>query len=223
MVVVLSMKINKYIDHTLLKADSSKEDIEKLCKEAIKYNFKSVCINSTWIKFAKEELKDTDILVCTVIGFPLGATSTRAKLNEIKFAIEDGADELDFVINIGYIKSKMYDEFTKEVKALVEASGEKVLKAIIETCLLTRDEIIKASQLCLEAGVDFIKTSTGFSSDGAKVEDIKSIKEIVKDKAKIKASAGIRDYKTAKKMIDAGADRIGASAGVKIVGEANEY
>lgn len=212
------MNIASMIDHTLLKPDTTGEMIDKLCAEAKKYEFAAVCVNPYYVSRAKELLKDTNIKVATVIGFPLGANTKEVKAFETEDAIKNGADEVDMVINIGALKSEEYDVVIDDIKSVVKAAnGKAIVKVIIETCLLTEEEKIMACKLAKEAGADYVKTSTGFSTGGATVEDVKLMKEIVGDSLKIKASGGIRDYKTAKAMIDAGASRIGASASIKIV------
>lgn len=211
--------IAKMIDHTLLKPDATKEQIIALCKEAAQYKFASVCVNPTWVKTAAEQLKDVpEVKVCTVIGFPLGATTTEVKVYETERAIADGAKEVDMVINIGHLKSGN-DEYVKDdIKAVVHAAkGKALTKVIIETSLLTEEEKIRASKLAVEAGADFVKTSTGFSTGGATVEDVALMRKTVGPSIGVKASGGVRDYQTAKAMIDAGATRIGASAGIAIV------
>lgn len=214
------MNIASMIDHTLLKPEASREMIQVLCSEAKDHKFAAVCVNPYYVKMSKELLKDSKVKVATVIGFPLGANTKEVKAFEAKNAIENGADEVDMVINIGAIKNKDYDAVKEDIKAVVEAAnGRAIVKVIIETCLLTDEEKIKACELSKEAGADFVKTSTGFSTGGAKVEDVKLMKETIGDSLKIKASGGIRDYENAKAMIDAGASRIGASASVKIVEE----
>ena len=215
------MEINRIIDHTLLKAESTEKQIEELVKEAIEYNFCSVCVNPIWVKKCAEMLKDTDVKVCTVIGFPLGANTKKTKIFETKNALEDGADEIDMVINIGYMKSKKFDEVEDEISELAKICHDKdsILKVILENCLLTKDEIKKACQLSDKAGADFVKTSTGFSTSGADAEDVKLMKDSVSDRVKVKASGGIRDYKTAIEMVNNGADRLGVSAGVAIYEE----
>ncbi len=212
------MNIAKYIDHTLLKPEATKEQIEKLCQEAKEYEFASVCVNPTWVSYAAELLKGSSVKVCTVIGFPLGATSTETKAFETKQAIEDGATEIDMVINIGRLKSGE-DEFVKrDIEAVVNAAkGKALVKVIIETSLLTNDEKERACRLSVEAGADFVKTSTGFSTGGATVEDVKLMREVVGPNVGVKASGGVRSAEDAKQMIDAGATRIGASSGVAIV------
>ena len=215
------MAIQRFIDHTLLAADATKEKIEKLCKEALEYHFASVCVNSCWVKLASEILSGSDVAVCTVVGFPLGAMNTESKAYEAEKAVADGADEIDMVINIGYLKSGMTSEVLEDIKAVRKATEGKVLKVIIETCLLSDDEKRTACELSAEAGADFVKTSTGFSTGGATEHDVALMRSVVGDKLGVKASGGIRDYKKAKAMIDAGANRIGASAGIAIVKEEN--
>ena len=209
--------LGKYIDHTILKPEAKKSDVRKICEEALEYKFKAVCVNPLYVKFASEILKNSEVLVATVVGFPLGNNVTKVKELETQLAIEDGADEIDMVVNIPALKDKDYDLVKKDIEAVVKASKDKIVKVIIETCLLTKDEIAKVSELIVEAGADFVKTSTGFNTGGAELEDIRLIKSIVKDKAKIKASGGIRTKEKARKMIEAGADRIGASSSIKIV------
>ena len=211
------MGINTIIDHTLLKPEASEDQIKKLCQEAIDYEFFSVCVNPTWIETAREALKGSPVKIATVIGFPLGANSLETKVFESKDALDKGAHEIDMVINIGALKSKNYDQVKNEIQAVKKAIGDHILKVIIETCLLTEEEKKKASQLVVEAGGDFVKTSTGFSTAGAQVEDVRLIRSLVEDKAKIKASGGIRDYEKARAMVEAGADRLGVSAGLAIL------
>lgn len=216
------MGINRMIDHTLLKAESSQDQIKQLCQEAKAHDFFSVCVQPTWISLCKEKLAGSGVKIATVIGFPLGANTTETKVFEAKDAIEKGADEIDMVINIGALKSGQDQLVEDEIRVIKEAIGDHILKVIIETCLLTEDEKIRACQLTLKAGGDYVKTSTGFSTGGAKLEDVKLMKEQVKDQAKVKASGGIRDFATAQKMVEAGADRLGVSAGIAIVeGEKN--
>ena len=214
------MKLNKYIDHTLLKADATKEQITKLCKEAKQYDFASVCVNTCYVPLCKELLKDSDVKVCTVVGFPLGAMDSKSKAYEAKTAVLNGAEEVDMVINIGALKDKDYKYVTNDIKEIVEASKPAIVKVIIETCLLTDEEKIEACKCVLEAKAAFVKTSTGFSTNGATLEDVKLMKETVKDNCKVKAAGGIRTYEDAIKMIEAGADRLGCSAGIKIMEEA---
>lgn len=211
------MNYNKTIDHTLLKQDAQREQIITLCEEAREYDFMSVCINPDFVALCKEELKGSDVKVCTVIGFPLGANVEETKVFEAKKAIEDGADELDMVINVSDLKDQKYDKIVKEITALKEVAGDRVLKVILETCLLTDEEIVKACELSVEAGADFVKTSTGFSTGGATIEDVALMKKTVGDKAEVKASGGVRSLEDLKNMIDHGATRIGASSGVAIM------
>ena len=211
------LQLAKYIDHTLLKPDVLEKDIIKLCKEALDYNFASVCINPCNVVIAYDLLKKSKIKVCTVIGFPLGANITAVKIYETETSIKNGAQEIDMVINIGKFKEKNYDFVEKEISEIVRVSkGRALVKVIIETCLLTETEIIKACEIVKASGADFIKTSTGFSTAGAKVSDIALMKSVLGESIGIKASGGIRDYETAIAMINAGATRIGASASIKI-------
>ncbi|ENY53783.1 Deoxyribose-phosphate aldolase [Metamycoplasma alkalescens 14918] len=209
--------LNKLIDHTFLGQAGTTKDIDKLIDEAKKYDFKSVCIAPSYVKYAKEKLKNTDILICTVIGFPLGYNVTSVKVFETKIAIEHGADEIDMVMNVGRFKDKQYEYILNEIKAIKEVCGNKILKVIIETALLTNDEIAKATEIVLQSGADFIKTSTGFSYRGASFEDVEIMKNIAKDKLLIKASGGIKSKEDAQKMVDLGANRLGTSKSVAIV------
>ncbi|WP_105994357.1 deoxyribose-phosphate aldolase [Staphylococcus simulans] len=211
------MDYAKYIDHTLLKPDTTVDQIDKLIDEAKEYKFKSVCINPTYVKHAAEALKDSDVLVCTVIGFPLGANTSEVKAFEVEDAVKNGADELDMVINIGALKDGRYDEVQKDIEAVVKAADGHTVKVIIETVLLTEKEKRKASELSKAAGADFVKTSTGFAGGGATVEDVKLMKEVVGDDLEVKASGGVRNLEDFKAMLDAGATRVGASAGVQII------
>lgn len=212
------MNVAKLIDHTALKANTTKEDILKLIEEAKEYGFFSVCINPYWVSLAAKELAESDVKVCTVIGFPLGANSSTVKAAETKQAIEDGANEVDMVINVGALKSGDEQTVLEDIKAVVDAAaGKTLVKVIIETALLTDEEKVKACQLAVEAGADFVKTSTGFSTAGAKPEDVKLMKETVGDKAEVKASGGIHSKADVDAMVEAGATRIGASAGIAIV------
>lgn len=216
------MKLAGLIDHTALKPDTTKEQIEKLCKEAIKYGFASVCVNPSNVKQCSQLLKDSSVKVGTVIGFPLGATTTAVKAFETTEAIENGANEVDMVINVGALKSGDFDYVQKDIEAVVTAAkGKALVKVILETCLLTDEEKVKVCLMCKEARADFVKTSTGFSTGGATVSDIKLMRGLVKPQMGVKASGGIRDYQTAKAMVDAGASRIGASASVAIANEEN--
>lgn len=212
-------KLNKFIDHTLLKADASDEQIKKLCEEAKTYDFMSVCVNTSNVKYAAELLNGTDVKVCCVVGFPLGAMSIEAKVYEAETAIKDGANEVDMVINVGKIKSKDWDYVREDVEKVVNAcKGKALTKVIIETCLLTDEEKVKACVLSKEVGADFVKTSTGFSTGGATVEDVALMRKTVGAEMGVKASGGVRTYEDAIKMIEAGATRIGTSNGVAIVG-----
>ena len=206
------MDIAKYIDYTLLKATATPADIEKLCKEALEYGFYSVCVNSGYVPLAAQLLKDTDTKVCTVVGFPLGAMSTQAKLYETSVALSQGAQEIDMVLNVGLFLSGNVAKVLEEIALLKQETGDRVLKVIIETCYLNDEQKRLASQVCVDAGADFVKTSTGFGTGGATLADVQLIREIVGDRAKIKASGGIRDKQTALQYIFLGVDRIGASA-----------
>lgn len=207
-----------YIDHTALKPDVTKKQIETLCEEAKTYRFASVCVNPYWVPYCAEQLKGTDVLVCTVIGFPLGANDKETKAFETRKAIEQGAQEVDMVINIGALKSGDEGTVEADIRAVVDAAkGQASVKVILETCLLTKDEIVQASLLAKKAGADYVKTSTGFSSGGATSEHVRLMRETVGPDMGVKASGGIRDLKTAQEMIEAGATRIGASASVAIV------
>ncbi|MDP2812931.1 MAG: deoxyribose-phosphate aldolase [Erysipelotrichaceae bacterium] len=209
--------MNKYIDHTLLKQNATKQQIITLCEEAKTYDFASVCINPTWVKTCAEQLMESDVKVCTVIGFPLGATTTAVKAFETKNAIENGATEIDMVINIGALKDKHMNLVTEDIRAVKLAAGKLVVKVIIETCLLNDEEKVLACQAALNAGADFVKTSTGFSTAGATVEDVRLMKSVVGTKALVKAAGGVRTYDDLVAMIEAGADRIGTSAGVALL------
>lgn len=206
------------IDHTLLKPETKAEQINQLCEEARKYQFASVCVNPTWVAHCRELLKDTDVAVCTVIGFPLGATTQETKVFEAKQAVENGATEIDMVINIGSLKDQRFEEVEAEIEAVVEAvKGKALVKVIIETVLLTQDEKVKACELSKRAGADFVKTSTGFVGGGATVDDVRLMRLTVGPEMGVKASGGVRTLADANAMLDAGATRIGASSGVKIV------
>lgn len=212
------MNINKLIDHTALKPNTNKESILKLIAEAKTYDFASVCVNPCWVVLAHQELKNTDVKVCTVIGFPLGANTTEVKVFETKDAIEKGAQEIDMVINIAMLKDKEYDYVENEIHQIVEAAKDKaIVKVIIETCLLTDEEKIKACELSQKAGADFVKTSTGFSTGGATVHDIALMRKTVGAEMGVKASGGVHTHEEALAMVKAGATRIGASAGVKLL------
>lgn len=214
------MNINEHIEHTLLKQDAKLEDFMKLFDEAKKYKFLGVCVNPLYVKLAKENLKDSNVKVVTVIGFPLGANKTEVKAFETTQAVNDGADEIDIVINVSKLKDKDYDFIVNDIKAVKAACKDKPLKVILETDLLTKDEIKKACELCVDAKADFVKTSTGFVKGGvgAKAEDVKLMFDTVSPYGlKVKASGGIRDKEAALKMLEAGAERLGTSSGVKIV------
>ena len=212
--------IASYIDHTILKAEATREMVKILCEEAKEYKFAAVCVNPYHIEYCKDLLKDSDVKVATVIGFPLGANTKETKAFETIDAIKKGADEVDMVINIGALKDKNYDLVKEDIESVVKAAnGNAVVKVIIETSLLNEEEKAKACELALEAKADFVKTSTGFSTGGATIDDVKLMKSIVGDKMEIKASGGVRDLETAKSMIEAGASRLGTSSGVKIVKE----
>lgn len=209
--------LNKYIDHTLLKPETTKEQIQKIVDEAKKYEFKSVCVNSSYVSYVANELKGSDIGITSVIGFPLGAMTSKAKAFEAKDAIDNGATEIDMVINIGRLKDKDYDYVLEDIKAVRKASEGKVLKVIIETCLLTDEEKVKACELSKLAKADFVKTSTGFSTAGAKASDVKLMRETVGDSMGVKASGGIHSKKEALEMIENGANRLGTSQSIDIV------
>ena len=211
------MNYNKMIDHTVLKADTPLETVKRICDEAMEYGFASVCINPCHVAYCADYLKDSDVNVCTVIGFPLGANTSAVKAFETKDAIANGADEIDMVMNIGALKDKNYDLVRDDVKAVVEAANGTLVKVILETCLLTEDEIKKACELCVEAKADYVKTSTGFSTRGATIEDVRVMKEAVHGKAKVKAAGGVRTPEDMVKIVAAGADRIGTSAGCSLV------
>ena len=211
------MNYNKMIDHTVLKADTPLETVKRICDEAMEYGFASVCINPCHVAYCADYLKDSDVNVCTVIGFPLGANTSAVKAFETKDAIANGADEIDMVMNIGALKDKNYDLVRDDVKAVVEAANGTLVKVILEICLLTEDEIKKACELCVEAKADYVKTSTGFSTRGATIEDVRIMKEAVHGKAKVKAAGGVRTPEDMVKIVAAGADRIGTSAGCSLV------
>lgn len=211
------MNIAKYIDHTILKPIAQRKDIEQLCREAKEHNFASVCVNPCWVSYASKLLEGSSVKVCTVIGFPLGANDSKVKAFEAKNAIEQGAGEVDMVINIGALKSGEYDLVKSDIAAVRAASQGKVLKVIIETSYLTDEEKQKVCKICAECGADFVKTSTGFSSSGATAEDVALMAKAAGPNVKVKASGGIRTREDALKMIEAGASRLGTSAGVKII------
>lgn len=216
------MRYEEYFDHTLLKPEATREDVLRICEEALSHGFASVCVNQYRTALVSERLKGSGVKVCTVVGFPLGASSTQVKAYEAARAVEDGAQEIDMVINIGALKDKEYDYVKADISGVKKACNKAILKVIIETCLLTEQEKEKACELSVEAGADFVKTSTGFSSGGATVADVALMRRTVGDRAKVKASGGIRDRKTADAMLAAGADRLGTSATVRIVEEHDE-
>ena len=212
------MELNRMIDNTILKPEATEAAVQKIIDEAKEYNFFSVCINPCWVAFASEQLADTDVAVCTVIGFPLGANTPEVKAYEAADAIKNGANEVDMVINIGALKSQQYDHVRQDIQGVVDAAkGKALVKVIIETALLTDEEKVKACELAKEAGADFVKTSTGFSTGGAKVADIRLMRETVGPDMGVKASGGVHNAEEALAMIEAGATRIGASTGVAIV------
>ncbi|MBX8942118.1 deoxyribose-phosphate aldolase [Enterococcus faecalis] len=212
------MELNRMIDHTILKPEATEAAVQKIIDEAKEYNFFSVCINPCWVAFASEQLADTDVAVCTVIGFPLGANTPEVKAYEAADAIKNGANEVDMMINIGALKSQQYDYVRQDIQGVVDAAkGKALVKVIIETALLTDEEKVKACELAKEAGADFVKTSTGFSTGGAKVADIRLMRETVGPDMGVKASGGVHNAEEALAMIEAGATRIGASTGVAIV------
>lgn len=211
------MELNKYIDHTLLAATATPDDICKLCDEAKDYNFYAVCVNSCHVYLASNELHKSNIKVVATIGFPLGASSTKSKREEAKRCVKDGADEIDMVINIGYLKQNLYKNIREEISAVKKMIGDKILKVIIETCYLDDEEKRLACQISIKAGADFVKTSTGFGSGGATIHDIKLMMDEVGDRIKVKASGGIKDRKTALEYINLGVSRIGTSHGIAIV------
>ncbi|UXR55113.1 deoxyribose-phosphate aldolase [Staphylococcus schleiferi] len=211
------MKFEKYIDHTLLKPESTCQQIDQIIEEAKTYHFKSVCVNPTHVQYAAERLADSDVLVCTVIGFPLGASTTETKAFETEDALRKGADEIDMVINIGALKDGRYADVQQDIEAVVKAAQGHTVKVIIETVLLTDEEKVKASELAQAAGAHFVKTSTGFAGGGATPEDVKLMKETVGDALEVKASGGVRSLEDFNAMVEAGATRVGASAGVQIM------
>ncbi|MGB5434872.1 MAG: deoxyribose-phosphate aldolase [Maribacter sp.] len=211
------MQIQDFIDHTILKPTALPSDIEKLCQEAKDYKFRAVCVNGCYAKIAKKHLGNSPVKLAVVVGFPLGAMSSEAKIFEAKDSVANGADEIDMVINVGWLKSGKFELLKQEISNIKKAIGQNVLKVIIETCYLTHDEKVKACELAVEAGADFVKTSTGFGTGGATLEDVKLMKEVVGDKARIKASGGIKDRTTALKYISLGVSRIGTSSGIDLV------
>ena len=220
----MNKPLNKYIDHTLLKAEATPMDIERICKEALEYDFYAVCVNSYFVPQAKEILKGSDINIASVIGFPLGAMSTESKVMETEDACKNGASEIDMVINIGLLKARDMEAFTDDIRKVVDVAAKygAIVKVIIETCLLTEEEKVLACQALSQAGAAFAKTSTGFSTGGATPEDVKLMRETCPESVMIKASGGIRDLDTAMEMIEMGADRLGVSAGIQIMEEYNK-
>ncbi len=214
------MQLNRYIDHTMLKANATRADIEKLCQEAKQHEFASVCVNTCFVPLAAELLEGSEVKVCCVVGFPLGAMSTPAKAFEAQWAVEHGAQEVDMVLNVGAMISGEEEIVLRDIEAVVQAAHPKaIVKVILENCLLNDEQKIRACKLCVQAGAEFVKTSTGFSSGGATVEDVALMKRAVDGRAKVKAAGGIRTRQQALAMIEAGADRIGASAGIAICAE----
>lgn len=213
----MEKKWNKLIDHTLLKANASKTDITKLCDEAMQYDFASVCVNPLWVSYCAEYLKESDVRVCTVIGFPLGANTSKVKAYEAKMAIEEGADEVDMVINIGALKAGDMDTVYQDIQAVVDASQGHCVKVIIETCLLTDEEKVLACQQAMKAKATFVKTSTGFSTGGATVHDVALMKQTVGDHCEVKASGGVKTFEDMEAMVNAGASRIGTSSGISLM------
>lgn len=211
------MEYNKFIDHTLLKQDATPEQIIKLCEEAKQYNFMSVCVNPAYVPLAASVLEGSDVKVCTVVGFPLGMNLTKTKLQETELALSLGADEIDMVINVGMLKDHQDEYVLQEISLLKQSCGSKILKVIIETCLLTDEEKVRACKLAKEAGADFVKTSTGFSTGGATVHDVKLMRETVGNDMGVKASGGVKTHQDLLDMIEAGASRIGTSSGIKII------
>ncbi len=213
------MNVAKYIDHTLLKPEADKKSVEKLCGEALEHGFYSVCLNGSRVKYAADLLDPSDVKVCAVIGFPLGACTTKNKACEARDVIENGADEIDMVMNIGKFKDGNYDYVMNDIENIVKIahSSDIIVKVILETCLLNNEEIIKACELCVKVGADFVKTSTGFNKEGATLEAVAIMKKAVGERAKVKAAGGVRNYQTAIDFINAGADRLGCSSSVAIV------
>ena len=215
---ISSVEMAKYIDHTLLKPEALRSSFDRLCTEAVQYGFKAVCVNSGWVAYVADKVRGTGVAVCSVVGFPLGAMHSAAKAFEAEKAVADGAGELDMVLNVGALKSGDLNTVEADIRAVRQAAESPiVLKVIIETCLLTEAEKIRACEICKHAGADFVKTSTGFSSGGATVEDVTLMRKVVGNEMGVKASGGIKDWSAAIAMIKAGANRLGTSAGVVIV------
>ena len=211
------MELNRMIDHTLLKANATRAQIEKLCDEALEYNFASVCVNTCWVPLAHEKLAGSEVNTCCVVGFPLGAMLSEAKAAETRLAVEAGADEVDMVINVGWLLDGEYDAVRDDIAAVVKAADGKCVKVIIEACLLTDEQKVKACELSVEAGATFVKTSTGFSTGGATVADVALMRKTVGDRCLVKAAGGIHTADEARAMVEAGADRLGCSAGIQIM------
>ena len=211
------MELNRMIDHTLLKANATRAQIEKLCDEALEYNFASVCVNTCWVSLAHEKLAGSEVNTCCVVGFPLGAMLTEAKAAETRLAVEAGTDEVDMVINVGWLLDGEYDAVRDDIAAVVKAADGKCVKVIIEACLLTDEQKVKACELSVEAGATFVKTSTGFSTGGATVADVALMRKTVGDRCLVKAAGGIHTADEARAMVEAGADRLGCSAGIQIM------
>ena len=211
------MELNRMIDHTLLKANATRAQIEKLCDEALEYNFASVCVNTCWVPLAHEKLAGSEVNTCCVVGFPLGAMLTEAKAAETRLAVEAGADEVDMVINVGWLLDGEYNAVRDDIAAVVKAADGKCVKVIIEACLLTDEQKAKACELSVEAGATFVKTSTGFSPGGATVADVALMRKTVGDRCLVKAAGGIHTADEARAMVEAGADRLGCSAGIQIM------
>ena len=222
-IMLKSEDIAKYIDHTLLASNATEDKVIQLCKEAIEHSFASVCVNSCWTALCRDLLKGTDVKVCTVVGFPLGAMKSESKAYEASVAIKDGADEIDMVINVGFLKDGKLDEVEKDIAAVREACKDTLLKVIIETCLLSDEEKEIACRLAVNAKADFVKTSTGFSTGGATEADVALMRAVVKDALGVKASGGVRSYETAVAMISSGATRLGTSSGIAIVQGASSH
>lgn len=214
---MMEVKWNKLIDHTLLKANATKGDITKLCDEAMQYDFASVCVNPVWVSYCAEYLKESDVRVCTVIGFPLGANTSQVKAYEAKMAIEEGADEVDMVINIGALKAGDMDTVYQDIQTVVDASQGHCVKVIIETSLLTDEEKVLACQQAMKAKATFVKTSTGFSTGGATIQDVALMKQTVGDQCEVKASGGVKTFEDMEAMVRAGASRIGTSSGISLM------
>ena len=211
------MSLAGMIDHTLLKADATRAQVERLCDEAVEHGFASVCVNTCWVPLCAERLAQSDVRVCCVVGFPLGAMAPEPKAHEAARAVADGADEVDMVINVGWLKDGELDAVREDIAGVVAAADGRCVKVIIETCLLTDEEKVRACELAVEAGAAFVKTSTGFSTGGATVADVALMRRTVGDRCKVKASGGIHTAEEARAMVEAGADRLGCSAGVAIV------